>query len=67
MNINFCIPFSDALVPHGYIKVRTIRLMGLVLSVFIKKNHLIHLKRIETQYTRLSLGGYLVNCYRTAI
>ena len=49
----------NALVPHDYVKLRTIRLLGIVLSVFCRRKHLIHVKNLETQITRLSLGGYL--------
>ena len=49
----------EVLAPHGYIKVRTYRLLGIVLSLFCLKKHLSYLRNIQTQYTRLSLGGYL--------
>ena len=49
----------DALKPHGYIKIRSIRLLGIVLSVFCLAKHIPHLRNIETQYTRLSVGGYI--------
>lgn len=55
--------FRAALAPHGYVKIRTIRLLGIVLSIFVLRNHLIHIKNMETQYTRLSLGGYLVSSF----
>ena len=49
----------DVLVPHGYVKLRTIRLLGIVLSIFCRRKHLMHVKNLETQFTRLSLGGFL--------
>ena len=49
----------DELKPHGYIKIRSIRLLGIVLSVFCLAKHIPHLRNIETQYTRLSVGGYI--------
>ena len=47
------------LQPYGYVKVRSIRLLGIVLSVFCLTKHLAYIRNIETQYTRLSMGGYL--------
>ena len=49
----------DELKPCGYKKVRTIRLLGIVLSVFCTARHISYLRNIETQYTRLSVGGYI--------
>jgi len=51
--------FRNVLVKHSYVKVRTIRLLGIVLNVFCLRKHLPHLRNIETQYTRLALGGYV--------
>ena len=50
---------SKELKPHGYIKVKSIRLLGIVLSVYCHQKHLVYLRNIETQYTRLSVGGYI--------
>ena len=50
---------SKELRPHGYIKVKSIRLLGIVLSVYCSQKHLVYLRNIETQYTRLSVGGYI--------
>jgi len=46
------------LAPLGYVKVRSIRLVGIVLSLFCLTRHLPHLRGLETQYTRLGFGGY---------
>lgn len=46
------------LSPLGYIKVRSIRLVGIVLSLFTLVKHVPHLRGIETQYTRLGFAGY---------
>jgi len=46
------------LAPLGYIKVRSIRLVGIVLSLFTLVKHVPHLRGIETQYTRLGFAGY---------
>ncbi len=50
---------SDCLLPRGYKRVRSIRLLGIVLSLFCRREHLLHLRKVETRYLRLSLGGYL--------
>jgi hypothetical protein len=42
------------------VKVKTIRLQGLLLSLFCLRKHLLHLRDIETQYTRTGLGGMWV-------
>jgi len=46
------------LTPAGFVKVRTIRLVGIILSLFCKRKHVPFLRGIETQYTRLGFGGY---------
>jgi len=45
----------------GYVKIRSIRLLGLVLSLFCLEKHVPYLRGIETQYTRLGLNGYWGN------
>lgn len=40
---------------HGYIKIRSQRLMGFSISIFVKRMHLLHVRDVETQYTRLSV------------
>merc|ERR1711872_442691 len=37
----------------GYIKIRSIKLLGMVLSMFCLEKHVPYLRGIETQYTRL--------------
>jgi len=43
----------QALAQKGLIKIRSIRLLGIVLSMFCLEKHIPHLRGIETQYTRL--------------
>lgn len=52
--------FKDILERRSYIKIKTIRLQGLVLSVFGLKKHLLNLREIETQYTRTGISGFWV-------
>ncbi|KAF4532873.1 hypothetical protein B566_EDAN001476 [Ephemera danica] len=49
--------FRDALLAKDFVKARSIRLQGLLLSVFCKRKHLLRLRDVETQYTRTGLGG----------
>lgn len=51
--------FRNSLEDKGYVKVKSYRLTGIILTVFCLRKHLIHVKNIETQYTRLSFGGFL--------
>lgn len=48
---------KDALRKYCYVKVKHVRLQGLVLAVFSKREHLIHLRGIQSTYTRTGLGG----------
>ena len=50
----------SSLAPLGYIKVKTIRLLGTVVSLFSLVKHIPHIRGIETQFTRLGIGGYWV-------
>jgi len=46
------------LAPLGYVKIRSIRLVGIILSLFTLVKHVPHLRGLETQYTRLGFAGY---------
>lgn len=48
----------SGLAPLGYVKVRSIRLLGLVLTLFCLDRHVPYLRSLETQYTRLGFAGY---------
>ncbi|CAH1397778.1 unnamed protein product [Nezara viridula] len=52
--------FRQALIPYGYVKVRTVRLVGLVLSVFCLRKHVVHLRDMESRVTRTGLMGFWV-------
>ncbi|XP_067010509.1 inositol polyphosphate 5-phosphatase K isoform X2 [Anabrus simplex] len=49
--------FRQVLATHDYVKVKTIRLQGLLLSLYCLRKHLLHLRDIETQYTKTGFGG----------
>lgn len=49
--------FRDTLKAKGYVKIKTIRLQGLMTSVFCLRKHLLNLREIESEYTRTGLSG----------
>lgn len=49
--------FRDMLKLKDYIKIKTIRLQGLLLSVFCLRKHLLNLRDVESEYTRTGLSG----------
>ncbi|XP_071443630.1 inositol polyphosphate 5-phosphatase K-like [Hetaerina americana] len=49
--------FRDPLSKCGYIVARTIRLQGIVLTVFILREHILRIRDIETLYTKTGFGG----------
>ncbi|XP_014278475.1 inositol polyphosphate 5-phosphatase K-like [Halyomorpha halys] len=53
--------FRQALIPYGYVKARTVRLVGLVLSVFCLRKHVVHLRDMESRVTRTGLMGFWGN------
>lgn len=46
-----------ALHKHRYVKVKHVRLQGLVLAIFVKRRHLVYVRGIQSTYTRTGLGG----------
>lgn len=48
---------KEILAPRNYIKLKTIRLQGLVLSVYALRKHLLNVREIESNYTRTGLSG----------
>lgn len=40
-----------------YVKLKQVRLQGIILVIFCKRTHLIHIRGIQTRYTRTGLGG----------
>ncbi|KAL1140543.1 hypothetical protein AAG570_000473, partial [Ranatra chinensis] len=49
--------FRQTLMPFGYIKIKTVRLVGLVLTVFCLRKHVIHLRDMQSVCTRTGLMG----------
>ncbi|KAB0792704.1 hypothetical protein PPYR_14663 [Photinus pyralis] len=47
----------NILAARDYVKLKTIRLQGLVLSVYSLRKHLFNVREIESEYTRTGLSG----------
>lgn len=54
--------FKDLLKDRDYVVIKTEQMQGLLLSVFARRKHLLHLRQVETEYTRTGLGGIWVSC-----
>lgn len=55
--------FRDVLQSKDYVKIKSIRLQGLLLSVFCLRRHLLNLREIESEYTRTGFSGMWVRKY----
>lgn len=53
--------FKDLLKERDYVVIKTEQMQGLLLSVFARRKHLLHLRQVETEYTRTGLGGIWVS------
>ncbi|XP_073981738.1 inositol polyphosphate 5-phosphatase K-like [Rhodnius prolixus] len=57
----FCDPWTNAirnvLVKYGYVKAKTVRLVGIILSMFCLRKHIIHLRDMQNICTRTGLMG----------
>lgn len=49
--------FKELLKERDYVVIKTEQMQGLLLSVFARRKHLLHLRQVETEYTRTGLGG----------
>lgn len=49
--------FKEVLKERDYVVIKTEQMQGLLLSVFARRKHLLHLRQVETEYTRTGLGG----------
>lgn len=58
---NWSAALRDILDNKGYIKLKSIRLQGLLLSVFSLRKHLLNIREIESEYTRTGLAGMWVS------
>lgn len=49
--------FKDLLRSRDYVVLKTEQMQGLLLIVFTKRKHLLHVREVEAEYTRTGLGG----------
>jgi len=52
---------KDLLKPLDYLVAKTEQLQGLLLTVFVRRKHLYHIREIESEYTRTGFGGMWVS------
>lgn len=52
--------FKELLNNRGYVAIKSLQMQGLLLVVFTKRLHLLHVREVETEYTRTGLGGMWV-------
>lgn len=56
---------KDLLKPLEYLVAKTEQLQGLLMTVFVKRKHLYHIREIESEYTRTGFGGMWVSRFNT--
>ncbi|CAD7080441.1 unnamed protein product [Hermetia illucens] len=49
--------FKEILKERDYVAVKSEQMQGMLLILFAKRKHILHLRQIETEYTRTGLGG----------
>lgn len=52
--------FKELLSVRDYVAIKSEQMQGLLLVLFTKRNHLLHVREVETEYTRTGLGGIWV-------
>lgn len=52
--------FKELLKIRGYISIKSEQMQGLLIILFAKKQHLLHIREVESEYTRTGLGGIWV-------
>ena len=52
--------YRDVLAKNDYVKIHSVRLVGILLSLFAKRKHLMSVRNVETSYTRTGLNGLWV-------
>lgn len=53
--------FKELLKVRGYITIKSEQMQGLLVILFAKKQHLLHIREVESEYTRTGLGGIWVS------
>lgn len=52
--------FKELLNERNYVAIKSEQMQGLLLVLFTRREHLLHLREVETEYTRTGLGGIWV-------
>lgn len=52
---------KDLLKPLEYLVAKTEQMQGLLLTIFVKRKHLYHIREIESEYTKTGFGGMWVS------
>lgn len=55
------IKLKELLKPLEYLVAKTEQMQGLLMTIFIKRKHLYHIREIEGEYTRTGFGGMWVS------
>lgn len=53
--------FKELLKIRGYIAIKSEQMQGLLVILFAKRQHLLHIRQVESEYTRTGLGGIWVS------
>lgn len=53
--------FKELLVQRDYVGIKCEQMQGLLLNVFAKRDYLLHIRDVESEYTRTGLGGMWVS------
>lgn len=60
-NDPWALKFKDLLKNRGYVSIKTEQMQGLLLLLFAKREHLLHVRQVESEYTRTGLAGIWVS------
>lgn len=52
--------FKELLGERDYVAIKSLQMQGLLLVLFTKREHLLHVREVESEYTRTGLGGMWV-------
>lgn len=52
--------FKEMLGERDYVAIKSLQMQGLLLVLFTKRQHLLHIREVEPEYTRTGLGGMWV-------
>lgn len=55
--------FKELLKDRDYIAIKSEQMQGLLLNLFVKREHMLHVREVETESTKTGLGGIWVSFY----